>query len=47
MRIKVTERQFKLLLDNLHILPKGLTLQARAKVFKRFYGSGNLEKDKE
>lgn len=38
MRIKVTERQFKLLLDNPNLLKSGLTLQAKAKVFKRFYG---------
>ena len=38
MRIKVTERQFKMLVDNLHWLPPNITLQARAKVFKRIYG---------
>lgn len=38
MRIKVTDRQFKLLLDNLHILRPGLTIQAKAKLFNRFYG---------
>jgi hypothetical protein len=38
MRIKVTERQFKMLVNNLHWLRNGITLQARAEVFQKIYG---------
>ena len=40
MRIKVTERQFKMLVNNLNWLPPNITLQARAGFFKRIYGIG-------
>ena len=34
-KIKVTKRQFKLLLDNMHWLKHGLTLHSKAKLLKQ------------
>ena len=34
-KIRVTQKQFKLLLNNMHWLKKGLALQGKAEFFKK------------